>query len=186
MSPLHSRGSPNKGRQNQWLPHSYLRGGPKEGGNATSPLHSRGSPNKEAQNQKGLPHACLLKGLEEGKNGTSPLHSRGPPIKGGKNQWPPHPCLCGGANKGRKCYVTPTFPGVPKQRGDKISGRLTLAFSGAQKRAEMLRQPCILGDPQTKRDKIRSGCLTRAFSKAHKRVKMLRPPCILGDPQTKG
>ena len=91
-----------------------------------------------------------------------------------------------GANKGRKCYVTPTFPGVPKQRGDKISGRLTLAFSGAQKRAEMLRHPCILGDPQTKGDKIRSGCLTLAFSQSQKRVKMLRSPCILGDPQAKG
>ena len=38
---------PNKGEQNhKWLPHPYLLGGPKEGGNATSPLRSRGSPNK--------------------------------------------------------------------------------------------------------------------------------------------
>ena len=37
MSPLHSRGSPNKGGQNQkWLPHPYLLRGPKEGGSATS------------------------------------------------------------------------------------------------------------------------------------------------------
>ena len=36
-------------------------------------------------------------------------------------------------------------------KGNKIrSGCLTLAFSAAQKRAEMLRHPCILGDPQTK------------------------------------
>ena len=43
----HSRGSPNKGRQNQnWLPHPCLLGGPKEGGSATSLLHSRGSPSK--------------------------------------------------------------------------------------------------------------------------------------------
>ena len=65
-----------------------------------------------------------------------------------------------GPNKGRKCYVTPTNSGVPKQRGYKIRGRLTLAFSGAQKRAEMLRQPCILGDPQTKGDNIGSGYFT--------------------------
>ena len=46
MSPLHSRGSPNKGGQNQkWLLHPCLLGGPKEGGTAMSP-HSRGSPTK--------------------------------------------------------------------------------------------------------------------------------------------
>ena len=50
----------------------------------------------------------------------------------------------------------------------------------------MLHHSCILGDPQTKGDKIRSGCLTPAFSGAEKRAKMLRHPCILGDPQTKG
>ena len=34
------------------------------------------------------------------------------------------------------------------KRGEKIrSDYLTLAFSGAQKRAELLRNPCILGDP---------------------------------------
>ena len=36
------------------------------------------------------------------------------------------------------------------------------AFLGAQKRAQMLCHSCILGDPQTKGDKI-SGCLTDAF-----------------------
>ena len=36
-----------------------------------------------------------------------------------------------GPTSGQKCYVTPTFSGVPK-RGDKIRiGSLTLAFSGA-------------------------------------------------------
>ena len=46
-------------------------------------------------------------------------------------------------------------------------------FSGAQKRAEMLRHPYILGGPQTKGDKIRSGCLT-----PH--------PCLLGGPKERG
>ena len=63
------------------------------------------------------------------------------------------------------------------------SGHLTPAFLGAQKRAERLRHPCILGDPQTKGDKIRSGCLTPAFSGAEKRAEMLRHPCIPGGPQ---
>ena len=64
-------------------------------------------------------------------------------------------------------------------------GCLTLAFLGAQKRAEMLCHPCTLGYPQTKGDKIKIGCLTLAFLGAQKRVEMLRHPYILGDPQTK-
>ena len=52
-----------------------------------------------------------------------------------------------GPKRGRTCYVTPAFSGVPNaKREDKIrSGHLTRAFSGAQKRAELLRNPCILG-----------------------------------------
>ena len=51
-----------------------------------------------------------------------------------------------------------------------FSPRFTLSwispptFSKAQKRAEMLRHPCILGDPPRKGDKIRIGCLNPAFS----------------------
>ena len=42
-------------------------------------------------------------------------------------------------------------------KGNKIrSGCATLAFSGAQRRAEMLCDPCLLRDPQRKEDKIRS------------------------------
>ena len=62
---------------------------------------------------------------------TSPLPSQGP-------------------KRGRNCYVTPAFSGIPNaKRREKIrSGYLTRAFAGAQKRAELLRNPCILGDPQ--------------------------------------
>ena len=45
--------------------------------------------------------------------------------------------------------------------------------------------PCILGDPQTKGDKIRSGYLTPPFSGAQKRAEVLHHPCILGGPQRK-
>ena len=55
-----------------------------------------------------------------------------------------------GPTRGRTCYVTPAFSGVPRQ-GDKIrSGCLTSTFSGGHKRAEVLRNPCILGGPQTR------------------------------------
>ena len=81
----------------------------------------------------------------------------------------------------------PCILGDPQTKRGKIRiGRLTPAFSGAHKRAEMLCHPCILRDPQTKGDKIKIGCLTPAFSGAHKRAEMLCHPCILGDPQTKG
>ena len=57
----------------------------------------------------------------------------------------------------------------------------------ALKRAELLRNPCILGVSPTPSagSKIRSGCLTPTFSGAEKRAVMLRHPCILGDPQRK-
>ena len=55
-----------------------------------------------------------------------------------------------GPKRRRNCYVTPAFSGIPNaKRGEKIrSDYLTLAFPGTQKRAELLRNPCILGDPQ--------------------------------------
>ena len=67
----------------------------------------------------------------------------------------------GWTKSGRKCYVTPAFSGIPNAKrgeqkskvvptkGNKIrTDRLTLAFSGAPKRVEMLRHRSILGDPQ--------------------------------------
>ena len=50
----------------------------------------------------------------------------------------------------------------------------------------MLHRPCILRDPQTKRDNIRSGYLTLAFSGAHKGAVMRPHPYIRMDPQQKG
>ena len=57
---------------------------------------------------------------------------------------------------------------------------------GGQKRAEVLSNPCILGDPQTKGDEIRIGYLTPAFSGAQKSAEVLHNPCILGGPQQRG
>ena len=113
-----------------------------------------------------------------------------------------------GPKRGWKCYVTPAFSGVPnakrREENQKCfptkgftnrSGCLTPAFSGAEKRAEMLRHPYILRVSPTpmaeankkwfltKGEENRSGCLTLAFSGAQKRVEMLRHTCILGGPQ---
>ena len=127
---------PKKGEQNpKWLPHPCLLGGPNKGGNAMSPLHSRGSPTKESKIRSGP-------------------QKKGNTIRSGRLT-----LAFSGAKIGRKCYVTPAFLGIhntrqqnqkwsPKNGNTIRSGCLTLAFSGVQKRAEMLRHPCILGDPQ--------------------------------------
>ena len=71
--------------------------------------------------------------------------------KGGQNQnWP---------TSGRKCYITLAFSGIPKHRGAKSEL--------AHKWAEMLHNPCILGDPQIRGHKIRIGCLSPAFWGGH-------------------
>ena len=79
-----------------------------------------------------------------------------------------------GPKSRRNCYVAPAFSGIPNaKRGDKIrSGYLTPAFSGAQKRAELVRNPCILGDPQPQ---------ARGENQ-----KWLPDPCILKRPKEGG
>ena len=74
-------------------------------------------PNKGGQNQKLLP----LRGPKEGENATSPLHSQGSPTWGTKSEGAASPLPSRGAKRGRQCYVTPAFSGVPKQ-GDKVKG----------------------------------------------------------------
>ena len=81
---------------------------------------------------------------------TSPLRSRRSPNKGRRSEMAASPVPCRGPTSGRKCYITPAFLGVPKHGDDIRSGYLTLAFSGAQKWAEVLRKPCILVGPQTR------------------------------------
>ena len=63
------------------------------------------------------------------------------------------------------------------------TGCLNLALSGAQKWAEMLHHPGILGGPQTNSDKIRIGCLNPARWRPQKWAEMLREPCFLRDTQ---
>ena len=88
--------------------------------------------------------------------------------------------------RGRKPYVTPAFSGIPNAKrreqnqkwsptkGNKIrTGCLSLAFSGAQKRVEMLRHPCILkGVPNAK-------C-------GEQNHKWLPHSCLLGGPKEAG
>ena len=132
---------------------------------------------------------------------TSPLPSRGPkrgrkcygtpafsgiPGKGGQNlRWLAHPCLLGGPKEGT--YATPPLHsrGSPRpSAGCKIrSGYLTPAFSGAQKRAEMLRHPYILGDPQRQARRAKSEVVP---NKGEQNLRWLPHPCLLEGPKEGG
>ena len=83
---------------------------------------------------------------------SSPLHSQVP--RRGRKCYVT-PAFSGASNARRKekfrsGYLTPSFSGVPnaKRREKLSSGYVTPAFSGAHKRAEVIRDPCILGGPQ--------------------------------------
>ena len=73
--------------------------------------------------------------------------------RGTKSEVAISPLPSPGPKRGRNCYVTPSFSGVPN-KWDKIrSGYLTPAFLGTQKRAELLCNPWILGGPQQRGQK---------------------------------
>ena len=78
------------------------------------------------------------------------VRCRGSPTKGTKSEVATSPLLSAGPKRGWNCYATPAFSRVPNaKRGDKIgTSCLTRAFSGGQKREELLRNPCILKGPQ--------------------------------------
>ena len=63
------------------------------------------------------------------------------------------------------------------------SGCLALAFSGAQKRAEMLRHPCILGDPQRQARGAKSEVVP---NKGEQNQEWLPHPCLLRGPKEGG
>ena len=120
----------------------------------------------------------------------SPLPSRGP--KRGRNRYV-IPAFLGvpkakRREKIRSASLTPTFPGDQtvellrnpwfrggsqrQARGKIRSGCLTLAFAGAQKKAEWLRNPCFRGGSQR-----------QAQGQNHK---WLPHPCLLGGPKEGG
>ena len=209
------RGHPNPNKGDK------IKAGPKEGRNATSPLHSRGSLNKCGQNQSGLKRGrrCYI---------TPAFWGSTTPSAGRKSELATSPLPSRGPKSGRKCYITHPFSGVPNN-GDKIkvgpkegghatsplhsrgsptpsAGRKSEvatsppAFSGAQRRAEMLHHPCILRASQ-QRGQNQSGpkggrkCyITPAFSGVPNKGDKIKAgpeegrnatsPCILRGPQT--
>ena len=102
-----------------------------------------------------------------------------------------------GPKRGRKCYVTRAFLGVPNaKRGEQNQ---KWSPTKGEKKQKWLPHPCLLGGPKeggnaasplhsrgfptpSAGSKIRSGYLTPAFSGAQKRVERLRHSCILRIP----
>ena len=138
---------PKKGEQNQkWMPHPCLLGGPKEGGNATSPLHSQGSLEEGTKSELApspLPsrgpkrgQACYVTPAFSGvpKRGdkirigclTPAFSGAETPSAGGELEVVPSPLPSRGPKRGRNCYATPAFSGVPKE-GNKHGRRLVSA-----------------------------------------------------------
>ena len=91
------------------------------------------------------------------------------PGPGRKSEVATAPMPSRGPRSGRKSYSTPALLGVPNgKRGEKIRfGCFTLAFSTAHKWAELLRNPYVLGGPETRRQN----------------QNWLPHPCLLGGPK---
>ena len=74
----------------------------------------------------------------------SPMHSMGSLVEGTNPKLATSPLPSQRPTSGQNCYVSPAFSGLPK-KGDKTkSGYISLAFSRAQKWAELLCKPFVL------------------------------------------
>ena len=194
MLPLHSRGSPTPSTGSKirtWFPHPCLLGGPKDGGIAKSPRQIPGSPTPSVEGKirsgylapafygtqkrvEMLRHPCIL---------GSPQRQ----ARGAKSEVAASPLPSWGPKRGRKCYVTPAFSGVPNaKRGEQNhrwlphSGLLGGPKEGGNATLPLHSRGCPMPSVGSK---IIGGCLTPAFLGAQKRVEMLRHPGILGGPQ---
>ena len=84
--------------------------------------------------------------------------------KGERNKkWLPHPCLLGGLKEDGIAMSSPPSWGSATNRNEMRSRCLTPAFSGAQRRAEMLHHPDILGGLQRQARGAKSGVPTSPY-----------------------
>ena len=88
-----------------------------------------------------------------------------------------------GPKRGRKCYVTPAFSGIPNTGGQNLKWVPHPCLLGGPKDGEMRRHPCIPGDPQHRGTQSKVVASPLPSQGAQKRAEMLCHPCILMDPQ---
>ena len=77
----------------------------------------------------------------------NPYVIRDPETRGQNQKWLNHPSLLGRPKGGGTVRQPLRSRGSPGKRDMIKSGYITLAFSGAQKWAVLLCDPCVLGDP---------------------------------------
>ena len=158
----------------EMLHHPCILGGPQrqpQGGK------SEVVPNKGVNKQKWLPHPCFQGGPKEGRNATSPLHSSGSPTPNAGRNIKSIPQQ----RSTQTAVATTTLPSEGLKRGRKCY--LTPAFLGAQKWAEMLRHPCIIGCPQRQAPGAKSEVVP---NEGVNKQKCLPHPCLLGGPKEGG
>ena len=136
-SPLRSRGSP-AGDENK--------SGPQKGGSATSPLRSRGPQTRGTKSEMAasplpsggpkkraemLHHPCIVADPPT-PSARSKIRS-GPQQRGTKSQVAASPLPSWGPKRGRICYVTPAFSGIPNK---------------GEQNHKWLPHPCLLRGPK--------------------------------------
>ena len=146
--PVHSRGSVAKGTKAELATSSLPSQGPTHELKCYITTAFSGSPSKGDKIRIGyLTHAFSV-----AHRRAQLLHNHGilgdPQAEGTKSELATSPMPCRWPTNRPNYYVTPAFSGVPS-KGDKIRiGYLILAFFGAHKWAELLRNACILGGPK--------------------------------------
>ena len=114
-----------------------------------------------------------------------PVHFHGSLTKGTKSEVATSPLSSRGPKEGGIAMQTLHSRGFPT-KVDKIkNGYLTITFFGAENRAELLCNPCILGGPQRRGTKSEVASSPLHSQGAHHGGALLRTPCILGSPQQK-
>ena len=160
-------------------------------------LEKTRDPQERGQNQKLLPHPCLLKAQKRVELLRNPCILGGPQQRGTQPDVATSPCLLGaptegatamqplpsrGPKRGRNSYIAVAISGIPNKGQHNHTWLSHPCLLGGHKRAELLRKPCILGDPQEmgQNEKwLPHPCLLGG----RKRVELLHNPCILGGPQ---
>ena len=139
-------GDSHQPRQNwKWLHHSNLLGGPQKGGIATYLLRSRGSQSKGTKSELAT-SPLPSRGATRGRKCYIILALSATPVNSHKIRRGYITLVFSWPTRGRTRSMTPAFSGIPTKR-DKIgSGYITPTFLGAHKRAELLHNPCVLGD----------------------------------------
>ena len=178
--PIAKRGGQNE----RWPSHPCLHGGPKEGRSTMSPPHSRVSP-MPARRVKSELVASPLPCREDQKKAEM-LHlvcilrePRRQARVAKSDMIAPTPALSGGLKEGGNATSALHSRGSPTPSvGSKSrSGCLTHDLLAAQKRAEMLCHPCILGGPHRQAQGAQAKVLP---DKGEQNEKRLPHPCLVG------